>query len=89
MKKFEDYQDGDLVLYKGNLYKATKSTITRDAFKLKSTTDLKDELVDISEIQLYATPDTELPRGRDMSYDEFISKLDSDCDSSGIYHVED
>jgi hypothetical protein len=90
MKRFEDYNDGDLVYFKEKVYKAFKSKITPDAFKLKSSTGLKDELVDISEIKPYEMPQG-LPSGHysNETYDDFVKRMDSDFDSSGIYHVQD
>lgn len=92
------YQDGEMVLYKGNIYKAYKSKMTYEAFKLRSVTkDLKEELVDISEIQPYfeepkrldLTDDPRDKHPRDMSYEDFKKLMDSDSDASGMYGVTD
>ena len=85
--KFEDYTDGDLVDFKGNVYKITKSKITHNAFKLRSVGGLQDELVDIDEIRPHSV--AQLQSFKDMSYEEFSKKIDSDADFTGIYHIQD
>lgn len=92
MKQFEDYKDGDFVIYNGHVYELTKSQITHGALKLKSHHSRPNELVDVSEVipnntDYYST--VKLPSSQDMTLEEFNKRMDTDADSSGIYHVHD
>lgn len=102
MKTFEEYQDGDWVIYvrpghEWHLmsFQAYKSKYTYNAFRLKY--GEREIVADIEEVRPQSETNnllaesyekesnSGLPRGFGSAY----SKIDSDADATGIYHVQD
>lgn len=94
MKTFDEYKDGDWVFYLNNYhdpdyrFQAYKSKYTHNAFRLKNSKG--ERVADISEISpiwgnINENSTTDLQSGFRSSR----GTVDSDADSSGIYHIYD